>query len=375
MNRLLPTVLPTMLLLAPVAAADDRYLATAEGVALAFTAEQIAGRPASLSVDKHPGRGSLEAPSREVFVYTPDDGFTGVDALRLVEHDGPHGGGVFEVFVSVAPARIPVAGDWNGDGVTEVGRYDSGEVQLYLYQQNVPHPPRFDYTYPAARPGWRPFAGDFDGDGFDEVGLYDPATGVFHLLRLPPNPVPPPHGVNELLPYAELAVAPSGAGEIPVAGDWSADGGDDGIGLFVPGPPAGFYLWENLDDATPFEAAFIVLAPGTDPVAGDWDGDGRETVGLYDPATGEFHLLDDHSGGPADEVRRVLRAAGLERLPVAGDWFDDGEPAASVGLFDPVASATSLYEHGTLEIDSPVVVVIHTNPPCDPSAAEGCRER
>ena len=374
-NRLLSTLLPTLLLVAaatPSAAEEDRYLATAEGLALFFTGQQLVGSPVVLAIVRQPANGSLSGTLGGAFVYTPDPDFVGVDQFGLEVITGPQtpGGAEVDVFMTVSPARMPVAGDWNGDAATELGHYDSDEMELFLYEKNIPNTPWFGYVPAGAGPGWRPFGGDWDGDGFDEIGFYDPSTGVFHLFLLPPDPVPPEVGFNLLVPYIAVPGSPLGAGEIPIAGDWSGDGGEDGIGLFVPGPPAEFYLWQDLDDF-PFETSFIVTAPGTDPVASDWDGDGMETVGLYDPATGDFYLLKDHVQGPGDQIRTVIGAGGLERLPVAGHWFKDGNPKASIGLCDATVPVIALYDEGPRWLIDPVVEVYPSPPPPRPVGWKG----
>ena len=85
----------------------------------------------------------------------------------------------------------------------------------------------------AADAGWLPVAGDWDGDGIDAVGLYDPATAVWYLRNSHT-------GGNADLTFN---FGPPDAGWCPIAGDWNADGTDT-IGLYNAGW-SNFYLRDS----------------------------------------------------------------------------------------------------------------------------------
>lgn len=80
-----------------------------------------------------------------------------------------------------------LTGDWNGDGVTDIGRVGPTGVTLYLVTEGVPHSPVF---IPALSPAqgstdketFPVFSGDFNGDGFDDIGRITPA-GVEVYVR------------------------------------------------------------------------------------------------------------------------------------------------------------------------------------------------
>jgi hypothetical protein len=78
---------------------------------------------------------------------------------------------------------IPVTGDWNGDGKTKIGVYDPATALWYLdYNGNG----AWDGTPTDVR-SWHGFAGvipvtgDWNGDGKTEIGIYDPATALWYL--------------------------------------------------------------------------------------------------------------------------------------------------------------------------------------------------
>lgn len=83
--------------------------------------------------------------------------------------------------------------------------------------------------------------------------------------------------------------------------------------------------------AEPLESRTLLAADLYVPLAGDWDGDGRDSLGLYNPASGEFYLRDINAPGfPHRAVTPAVRPA--DSLPLAGDWNGDGRD--SIGLVD-----------------------------------------
>jgi hypothetical protein len=64
--------------------------------------------------------------------------------------------------------------------------------------------------------------GDWDGDGVTDVGVYDAATGTFSLRTVSAD------GAVSIAP-----VVLGGTGDLPVTGDWDGDGIDD-VGVWTP---------------------------------------------------------------------------------------------------------------------------------------------
>jgi hypothetical protein len=100
-------------------------------------------------------------------------------------------------------------------------------------------------------------------------------------------------------------------------------------------PDTQTFALASASGGAPSEVAFGL--PGDRPLRGDWDGDGVATIGVYRPSTGEFHLRDANTPGPADRV--VAFAAG-SGIPIAGDWLGLGED--SVGVYQPADSTFHL---------------------------------
>jgi hypothetical protein len=118
---------------------------------------------------------------------------------------------------SAALDALPVSGDWNGDGIDTVGLYirSPGDFQYYFLLTDS-NPGYADYyVYMGGGPNWMPIAGDWNGDGIDTVGLYDPVNSVVRLRNSNDPDVAPPDVVldvtREILAVASASI---------VAGMW-----------------------------------------------------------------------------------------------------------------------------------------------------------
>jgi hypothetical protein len=174
----------------------------------------------------------------------------------------------------------PVSGDWNGDGLTDVG---------------------------VRRPGWKAFllrgsdgtssqvtfgkvsdvgvTGDWDGNGITEVGVWSPASRVFSL-RLP-------DGTVRTVPLGTL-------GDRPVTGDWNGDRITD-LGVWTPS--TGTFTMRVRTAAGLVTTATAVLGTSTDlPVSGDWDGNGTTDLGVWTPGTATYLLRPTPAAGAVATV-------------------------------------------------------------------------
>lgn len=200
------------------------------------------------------------------------------------------------------PGDLPVVGDWDGDGVTDVGVYrpSRGEFLLRLGSGTV-------VTVVGGNEADLPVAGDWDGDGFDTVGLFrsDAKLGQSFLLtntRVEASPTPD----------FDIIVALGQPGDLPVAGDWDGDQVDT-VGIFRPS--AGTFVQIN-DFAGGFPVSFDFGAAGDLPLAGDWDGNGLDDVGIFRPSDRTMHLTTD--SGVTTFFVFELQAPG--DAPVGGNW-------------------------------------------------------
>src|SRR6266545_976372 len=115
-------------------------------------------------------------------------------------------------FAYGAPGWVPVAGDWNGDGVTTIGVVDSITETWYLKNTNGPGTPDIE-PFAYGSPGWIPVVGDWNGSGVDMIGVFDPSTATWYLRESSTG------GAPDIVPFAY-----GSPGWIPVVGDWDGDG-------------------------------------------------------------------------------------------------------------------------------------------------------
>ena len=78
--------------------------------------------------------------------------------------------------------ELPVTGDWDGDGVTDLGVYDQATSVFTLRTVDASGVISLA-TVPFGAPGDLPVTGDWDGNGITDVGVWNPKTAVFTQRR------------------------------------------------------------------------------------------------------------------------------------------------------------------------------------------------
>ena len=107
---------------------------------------------------------------------------------------------------------IPVAGDWNGNGIRSIGTFKDGVWQLDLNGDG-----KFDHRDAKVRFGQAgdiPIVGDFNGDGIDQIAIY--RSGVWIIDS----------DGNRELDATDLTFRLGGAYDQPIVGDFNGDGID-----------------------------------------------------------------------------------------------------------------------------------------------------
>jgi hypothetical protein len=169
--------------------------------------------------------------------------------------------------------------------------------------------------------------------GPDTPALYEQATGAFFARNSNTG------GVADLT----FGYGPAGAGFQPLAGDWDGSGASraagvrDTVGLYDPA--TGAFFLKNTNGPGPADNVFIfgpAAAGDVVPLAGDWNGDGTDTIGIYVKSTGSFFLKNTNGPGNADSTFGFGPAGG-GLVPLSGDWNGDGTD--TVGLYNPATGA------------------------------------
>jgi hypothetical protein len=254
---------------------------------------------------------------------------------------------------------IPVTGDFNGDGVTDIGVFVAGHWYLDLNGNG-----RWDEGDLWAQLGSQddlPVTGDWDADGKTDIGIYGPAwpRDPWAIAREPglPDadnfPTVPEGKMKNVPPTEEDATSGNRVlrrtargkiradlidhvfhygvpADLPVTGDWNGDGIRQ-IGVFRDGQwnldLDGDGRFTNVDEVATFGQA------GDKPVVGDFDGDGVDEIAVF--RAGKW-LIDTNRNRELDAHDMVFELGGAADHPVVGDWNDDGTD--DPGVYQPGAT-------------------------------------
>jgi hypothetical protein len=244
--------------------------------------------------------------SREVGAFDP------ATATWYLRSSGV-GGSVLPPFNYGNPGWIPLAGDWNNNGVDTVGVFDPTTATFYLRNDNSAGPADAG-QFQFGLPGWIPLVGDWNGNGRDTIGVYDPSTGVFYLRN-----------ENSAGPADAGRFGFGGPGMVPISGHWNGSR-ESHIGVYDPSTGT-FYLRNENSSGAADAGRFSYGLPGWQPVAGSWDGGPATHIGVYDPSTATYYLRNENDAGPADAGTFAFGSVGWQ--PLAGNWSLPGSPDPS----------------------------------------------
>ncbi len=220
---------------------------------------------------------------------------------------------------------IPVPGDFNGDKRTEIAVYDPVLGAFSIGYQTGQQPQYIPWGVAADHP--IPIAGDFNGDGRTDIAVYDPVLGAFSIgYQTGQQP--------QYIPWGVAADHP-----IPIAGDFNGDGRTD---IAVYDPVLGAFSIGYQTGQQPQYIPWGVAADHPIPVAGDFNGDGRTDIAIYDPVQGAF-LIGYQTGQQPQYI--PWGVAANNAVPVAGDF--NGDRRTDIAVYDPVLGAFSIgYQTG-----------------------------
>jgi PKD repeat protein len=208
----------------------------------------------------------------------------------------------------------PLAGDWDGDGTTEIGTWNKSHHFLLDAngngELNAP-PADLDYNFGSSND--YPIAGDWDGDGKTEIGVFRKSTNNF-ILDSNGNGILDNTSTDRRINFsAENYV-------IPVTGDWNDDGKTE-VGVFL-NSSQDWYLDLDGDKIReePEEGPFDFGSAGDIPVTGDWNGNGICDIGIFRPTgLGVFHLdYDEDKSWVLENDKSYSLVMG--NYPIAGRW-------------------------------------------------------
>jgi len=242
-------------------------------------------------------------------VFKPNDRigvFRGAGQWYL-DADGNGAWGANDVIKNFgATGNIPVAGDWTGDGTTNMGVFfGNGTWWLDLNGNGVLDAGE---TFAFGMTGDHPIVGDWNGDGRTKIGIF--RNNQQFYLDMSGDGV---WGAGDVLyNFGGLA------GDTPITGDWNGNGKTK-IGIFRNNQQ--WYLDMSGDGA--WGAGDVLYnfggGAGDTPITGDWNGDGKTKIGVF--RNNQNWYLDWNGTGAWDagDVQYSFGGAAGDK-PVTGKW-------------------------------------------------------
>ncbi len=250
---------------------------------------------------------------RSLLSSVTEYGTDGTTHLRPITftYQGASGAPTYQMASPSQYLKPPLAGDFNGDGLTDTLRFDtSSSPSKWRVALSTP-------TGSGTEQEWlsgfgssasTPVVGDWNADGRTDVGTYASGTWQFALSYSSPNRFDPG-------PWNSV-VGPSGA---PLAGDFN---GDRIMDLGVFDKPSG--TWSTAKGTGSGFNSFTSITWGAnnDALTGDFNGDGYTDIAVYTGGTVKVRL----SNGSSFEPEQTWLGGTIKNITTAdinGDGLTD----------------------------------------------------
>ena len=223
-------------------------------------------------------------------------------------------------------ASVPLLGDWNADGKTDVGIYKAGVWRFATAKADLSGF-QADAIPPITFGSGTPLTGDFNGDGVVDLGSFN--AGSWQIAR----------GSGASFSTAgSFSRSLGSASSKPLTGDFNGDGLTD-IGVVDDGT-----VTVALSDGSTFQTptAWIAGFSGSDYTTADFNGDGLTDVALYDRPSGQVRYAV--SMGAKFDVPAILPITFSRRTADDGLQLGDfnGDGIADPAVFNAITGSAEL---------------------------------
>ena len=237
---------------------------------------------------------------------------------------------------------VPVPGDYNGDGILDLGTYNPGQLndaadgenwRLYLLGRKEVESARIlgERELRAAKKKGTIWGGadakavpaDYDGDGAQDIAVFEPAGCFWRVLFAAGGFDSAKGNLN----IGSETVQWGLAGDRPVPGDYNGDGCADYAVLREEGEALRWLLkFRPCRGAAAKEPLqFLLGEKSDDPVPADYDGNGRTDAAVFSRAGGRWLIRSRK-----EKIKEVVWQ-NPQGVPFAFDV--DGDGAADPGFF------------------------------------------
>ena len=180
------------------------------------------------------------------------------DAFAYLRNSNSQGNADRQFFFG-NPSDVPLAGDFNGTGCDTVSMYRPSTQQFFIVNalgKNGGGLGAAEFSFVFGNPGDKPVVGDWDGDGVDEVGLHRESTGLFYWRNTLTSGA------------ADGQIVFGNPGDRFVAGDWGKVDGKDSPAVFRPSDTTVYFRHTLTQGAA--DSRFSFGRKGWLPVAGEF---------------------------------------------------------------------------------------------------------
>ena len=204
------------------------------------------------------------------------------------------------VHLAGSSAAMPVAGDFDADGLMDTGLFDPVSRVWTVRKSSDGSTLAASFAAAGRKAGLavEPVPADFDGDGRTDMGIW--CAGAWQIIPSSKS------GAAETMSFGTK-------GDIPAPADFDGDAKAD-LAVFRPSENR----WYIRSSETGLVAVADLGTAGDMLVPADYTGDGKADVSVY--RSGVWHLLNSDTG-----VVETFEFGFEDGLPAAGDFNRDGE--------------------------------------------------